>query len=131
MEGILNDVVVSITPMVVAVVGAILSMAIKKFSTYITTMTDNKKVEFAIERLTFTTNTVVTALSQTVVDGVKKASEDGKLSLNDAKEIKSNAINEVLNIMNKDMIDIIKGHVGDFDKFIDDKVEQSVTNLKL
>lgn len=131
MEGMWDKLIVYTVPGLVTLLGALISLAVNRLAVYIKTKTANKTIEFAMERLSHTTDTVVAATTQTVVADVKKASEDGKLSLDDAKKIKSDAVDEILRLLNKDIVDIIKGHVGDFDGFIHNKIEQAVLKLKL
>jgi len=130
MKDVLNEIVMCVVPVLITIIGTLASVAVNRLAVYIKTKTTNKNVEFAIERLSCTTDTVVAALTQTVVADVKKASEDGKLSSDDAKRIKDDAKNEILKIINKDVVDIIKTHIGDFDGFISSKIEQAVAKLK-
>lgn len=130
MEDVLGKIIAYAAPLVVTLVGVMISVAINRFTTYIRTKTMNKSVEFAIDMLSHTTDTVVAALTQTVAADAKKASEDGKLSPDEAKRIKDTAISEILKIVNKDVVSIIEAHVGDFDKFISNKIEQAVIKLK-
>ena len=84
----------------------------------------------ALDQVDQVVHTVVGGLSQTVVDGLKSATQDGKLSLEDAKKIKSDAIGQTMALLSLSVITAANRSVPDLQAYIAQKIEERVLAQK-
>ena len=87
--------IAALIPTFGTILSGLASWAMIELSKYIRTKTKNEMVTGAVEVLTSTTSNVVHDLQQSVVEGMKAASADGKLSKEDMVMIKDNALAKV------------------------------------
>ena len=69
-------------------------------------------------------------LNQTVVEGLKEGSLDGRLTTADAANIKSMAFNMLLNTLSQDVKDTINSVYGDLDTYLNNVIEKTVVKAK-
>jgi len=82
----------ALAPLLVALV----SWAAWQGSRLISTKIDSERARVVLERLNHAAFSVVASLQQSVVDGLKAAAEDGKLTPEEIAEIKERALDEVI-----------------------------------
>jgi mRNA deadenylase 3'-5' endonuclease subunit Ccr4 len=90
---------------------------------------DNKLVQ-ALLLLDNIVVDVVKELNQTVVEDLKKAREDGKLTADEAQQIKNKAIDLVLNRLGAGFVKIIEVAFGPVLSLISTKIEATLFDLK-
>lgn len=73
---------------------------------------------------------VVKELNQTVVEELKKAKSDGKLTRDEAEQIKCKAVDLVLKRLGIGMIKILENNLGVVVDLIGTKIEAAVHDLK-
>jgi hypothetical protein len=73
---------------------------------------------------------VVKELNQTVVEELKAAKMDGKLTKDEAKQIKNKAVELVLKRLGIDMIKIIQTSLGSITDLLSTKIEAAVFDHK-
>lgn len=73
---------------------------------------------------------VVKELNQSVVEDLKNARADGKLTADEAKQIKDKAIDLVLSRLDDNFIRVIQGVFGSIYHLISTKIEAAIFDLK-
>jgi hypothetical protein len=73
---------------------------------------------------------VVKELNQTVVQDLKNAREDGKLTADEAVQIKNKAIDLILNRLGAGFAKIIEGAFGSIFNLVSTKIEATIFVLK-
>jgi len=73
---------------------------------------------------------VVAKLQQTIVDGLKAKSSDGKLTPEEIKEIQKLAWEEFQKTMPKALAEVLKAAVGDLEAWVAAEVERAVLKQK-
>lgn len=74
--------------------------------------------------------TVVSELAQTTVDNLKAKSVDGKLTTEEAAQIKADAIAKVKSLLSEDVQETISTIFGDVEQWISSKIEAAVKESK-
>ena len=87
----------------------------------------NEKAQKAIDTVVNVVYCAVTCVNQTMVDALKK---DKKFTAEAAAKAFSTAKSTVLNILSKEVIDIVTGTVGDFNTYLDTLIESTVNEQK-
>jgi hypothetical protein len=101
----MKDIIIqSLLPAAAAIISGFTSWAMFTVKKYIGSKTKNELVTSALERISYTTETTVDSLSQTMVSSIKEKSEDGKLTPTEIRMIKNEAMNTVM----KQLPDAIK-----------------------
>lgn len=113
----------------------VLGWASVELSKFIRAKTKNEALAGALVRLNDVVFTVVKALNQTVVDELRKASADGKVTKEEVEKIKATALAQVKSHIGPKGIDELLYVLGlkdeaALDKFVADKVEAAVGDVK-
>lgn len=120
---------------VLPLLGILASWASIELAKFIKAKTKNEALAGALVRLNDVVFTVVKSLNQTVVDGLKAANADGRVTPEEVAKIKADALA------------LVKSHIGPkgldellyvfglkdeaaLDKFVSDKVEAAVGDVK-
>lgn len=127
MNGVIIETVVSIIAnlavTLIGVFGAWLLMQIRK----------NEKLETvnnAVEELTTAAEQTVLELQQTVVDDLKAASADGKLSQDEVNALGKKLLTETLNKMSDSGIGVLKAANVDINALVTGAGEAMITKMK-
>lgn len=127
MNGVIIETVVSIIAnlavTLIGVFGAWLLMQIRK----------NEKLETvnnAVEELTTAAEQTVLELQQTVVDDLKAASADGKLTQEEVNELGKKLLAETLNKMSDSGIGVLKAANIDINALVTGAGEAMITKMK-
>lgn len=73
---------------------------------------------------------VVNSLQQTVVDEIKAANEDHKLTKEEAAKIKNEAVTKVLKIVGEYGLIVLEDGYGDVKELVENKIESYIKNNK-
>ena len=130
----INEGVITILyPVIVALLGFLST----KLISFINSKTEavkknikNETVKTYIDVVSNTVSEVVQALNQEIVNGIKEASKDGKLTEDEAKEIKNKAIEKTLGILSDDAKETLTMVFGDLDTYISTLIESAVYKTK-
>lgn len=120
-----------------AVLGLVLSAAkyaktwVDAKTTEVTAKIKNATVKHAVSTAEDCATTVAYKMSQTVVDDLKAASADGKLTAEEAAQVKANALAEVKTILSEDVINTVHTEFGDADAWLTSKIEAAVKQLHI
>ena len=110
--------------MLIGVIGAWLMAQVRK-TEHLNT------VAAAIDELTNAAEMTVLQLQQTTVEGLKSASEDGKLSEDEIWELKSKLVSETFNKMSDPSINVLKAANVDLTSIIEGAAEGLIARIKL
>ena len=94
------------------------------------TKSKNDTVKTYVELVADNAINVVTSLNQTLVEGLKKASEDGKLTLEDANNIKNTAIIMLTDTLSEDIQEVLEETFGDLQSYLSNVIEKTVVMIK-
>lgn len=114
----------------IGVITPLASLVLLKVKTWVGAKTKNEALTTALERVTHTTETVVAALNQSVVPGLKAAASDGKLTKEDAANLKSMAMTTVMLTLKDEIKANAELGIQDINLLIGAKIEQAVGKLK-
>lgn len=123
---VLGTLMVFALPLVTAGITFILTAG----SVYLSNKYHNNKL---VQTLVIVDNVVVDVvkeLNQTVVEDLKKAKGDGKLTADEAQQIKNKAIDLILNRLGAGLVSIIQGAFGQVTGIISTKIEAALFDIK-
>lgn len=86
--------------------------------------------ESQLNSISTTVNNVVTTLNQQIVNDLKEASADGKLTKEECITIRDNAIALCISLLDQKSIDYLDKKYGDSTKAIEVLIENAVVNFK-
>lgn len=114
---------------------AVLGWAAARLAQLITARVKNEYLRGALVRLDDTVFAAVREIQQTVVDGLKGVSVDGRLTQADKDRIKQDVLNTIKSHLGlkglKELAAILGLELGGVDKLISTKVEAAVHDLKV
>lgn len=130
MENFIADILPGLVTVAGTVITGLVSWGLMAGRKYIKAKTDNVMVEYALTRVSHTVETVVAGLSQTLAASLRAKAEDGKLTADDASNLRV----EALNTVKQQLPDVVKEYAGlgvkNLNTFILGKVEAAVLNQK-
>ena len=115
---------------VCGLVGSFLVKSINRATQFLVTKTDVENLQYAITAVNEVAENVVKSLNQTVVDDLRKQSEDGRLTEDDMIEIANKAINAVRASLSNDIIAILDRAYLDSTRYLNDIIEAKVWDAK-
>ena len=98
-------------------------------SAEVTNRSNSTVVAHYISILDTTLENVVMAMNQTMVNGMKAASDDGRLTSAEQTMLKNQALTSIYNIIGETGTTILKSAFADLDKLIEVKIDSLVGNL--
>ena len=125
-ETLLATVVPILLPGACTLVSVLASLVLVWVKKYVKTKTDNILVENALTRISNTTETVVASLGQTVAQSLKEAAVDGKLTKDEAAELRDKAYASVMALLPEVLKQQATLGVADLNQLIFAKIEQAV-----
>lgn len=111
-------------------VTAVLVYALTAAGIYLSNKYRNNKLIQTLLILNQLVMDVVKELNQSVVEDLKAARADGKLTVDEAKQIKDKAVDLVLSRLDNDFIRVIQGAFGSIYQVISTKIEAAIFDLK-
>jgi hypothetical protein len=125
-EVLIETVVKVICTIVITAIGVFAAWLSSKLKRHI----ELKNVQVALETCLELTKVTVGELQQTIVDGLKEANADGKLTKDEIKQLNSSLVAYTKEKMSSGLIDVILGAGIDIDQFIVSAGENYVQELK-
>jgi hypothetical protein len=123
---IIGDMAIYTLPFITTGITVVLTMA----GLYLHRNYQNSKLIQALLILDQIVIDVVRELNQTVVDELKAAKADGKLTRDEAEQIKHKAIEMILNRVGGDMLKTIQIYMGPITSLLVTKIEAAVFDAK-
>jgi len=127
MESMTQELMAQLAPIVAGLIATLISVGLVRLNAWL-------KAKGNLESLAVATDVVaatVSELSATVVKDIKAAAEDGKLTPQEAAEIKMSAVARVKQQLPKGVIKASTVMVGNFDAYVRGKIEQEVAAAKV
>ena len=115
---------------VCGLVGSFLVKSVNRATQFLVSKTDVENLQYAITAVNEVAENVVKSLNQTVVDDLRKQSEDGRLTEDDMIEIANKAINTVRASLSNDIIAILDRAYLDSTRYLNDIIEAKVWDAK-
>ena len=123
------------TQIIIALVGlaftAVIIPLVKAAFTWLKGKTENEALKAAIDEAQTVANTVVTSLQQTVVDGLKAKSADGKLTAEDAASVAETAAQQFFDDISDKSLELLESHTMDIEAYIKRVIESQLLKLKI
>jgi hypothetical protein len=130
-QEIINQIItLLVIPALPAVTGFVITWFRAK-TEYLNRQIENEKVKHYILLLEKVTSDVVASLSQTTVDELKKKSSDGKLTQQEAKEIKQIAKEQIIDILGDNGCEALGDIYKDLEKLVSIKIEAEIKKSKV
>ena len=121
-----SDLLKTLAPVLISVIGILMSWGLAELSTYVRNKTKNENAHKAIEGISALIRTTVSEVGQTF----EKHSADGKITREEAKLMKTQAILSV----KSQIPPLVEKHallaVNSLEKFIAARIEREVVKLK-
>lgn len=121
----------------IAVVGAYVTLYLRKImvklqaeTNKITNDVEKQLAQDSLARINDLIFQSVLATQVTIVEGLKNASEDGKLNKEDAEKIAESVKKQVLEQLAPDVISSVKTQINDLDAYINSRIEVELTKVK-
>ena len=133
MENYLSAILNACVPLIITLIGiatVAISIGIAKFASYLKVKTDDVMLQYAIAATEAAAINVVQSLNQTVVNDLKNASEDGKLTQEEVITISTSALNMLKESLSSETIKAIEGAFGNLDTYLSNLIEKTVLKCK-
>ncbi|MGI6226489.1 MAG: hypothetical protein ACOYJ1_09560 [Peptococcales bacterium] len=126
-----ETIMVDLTLTLLPILSAIAAYMLITIARYFLRNSNNLLLTSALDNLEQIIFSTVTALSQTIVDDLKRSKPDGKLSNEEAILIKNKALSSIRTQMGEKDIKILMENFGSVDELMDNIIEKSVAENKL
>ena len=126
MEGILGNLLAQLVPLLIPVLGTLGSFA----TAYLAHLLKTKIGAEAVGITTELVGSVVSDLRAGMVEPLKAAASDGKLTKQEAEEIKNIGIRRVKKQIPKRVAKAATGVIGELEAFVSGKIEQIIEDGK-
>ncbi len=122
------------TQLIIAAAGLVFSAVIiplvKAAFTWLKGKTENEALQSALAEAQALADTVVASLQQTVVEGLKIRSTDGKLTADDAREVADLAVEMFLSDLSAKSLALLEDNAGDIIAYVSNLLEARLLRLK-
>lgn len=132
-EEILDNIGPICVPLIVAIIGYLATIATKFINVKkneIINKTTNENIQLYVNLASDTVINVVQTLNSTMVDELKKANADGKLTKEEIDEIKNLALTMVLTMLTDEVKEGLSQVFGDLDTYLSSLIESTVYSIK-
>ncbi len=125
---------IDVTQLIIAAAGLVFSAVIiplvKAAFTWLKGKTENEALQAALGEAQALADTVVASLQQTVVEGLKEKSADGKLTADDAREVADLAVEMFLSDLSAKSLALLEDNAGDIIAYVSNLLEARLLRLK-
>lgn len=121
----------TICGVVVAVIGALMTLAIKGINmvrTILNSKTENQMLQTLINNVSDNAENIVKALNQTLVNGLKDKSEDGKLTKDEIIAVKNEALTTLMNTLSVEAKTTLTNTFGNLELYLSNLIEAKVSD---
>jgi Tfp pilus assembly protein FimT len=122
------------TQLLIAIVGlaftAVIAPGIKAWLAWLKGRTKNEALQAALSEAQTVADNVVASLQQTVVDGLKAKSADGKLTAEDAKAVYEQAVESFLADLSAQSLAVLENNADDIVAYVSNLLEARLFKLK-
>jgi len=125
---------IDLTQIIIAIIGLVFTGVIIPLSRaafeWLRSKTQNEVLMSAIDEFEVVADHVVMSLQQTVVDGLKEKSEDGKLTADEIKDVAQMAIDMFISDISTKSLEVIENNTDDISAYIANLIESRLFQLK-
>ena len=125
-QSIVTQVVEVLVPAAGGLLLALVSWALMELTRFVRGRTQSESINDALARVCYMVETTVAKLNQTVVDDLRAAAADGRISAEDAKAIRDRALAAVYLQLPDQVLEIAAKGVTDLTRFVEDRIERAV-----
>lgn len=126
----LTDVLVQLAILVIPVLGGFIVAWLRAKTVAAQAAVKSEEANKYIGMLSDVVQATVTSLNQTMVEGLKAAHEDGKLTEDEVTELKNLSKRTVLNVIGDKGVAVLHEACGDVEQYVSHLIEQAVANAK-
>lgn len=126
METMLTTIVAQVAPVFLALVTTLVSIGLVRLNRWIKAK-GGSEAALAVDQVVSST---INELNATIVKDVRAAAADGKLTRQEAMEIKDRAVSQVMGQLPPAVAKTAIGVLGDLEAFVRGKVEEKVAGAK-
>jgi len=119
-----------LAPVIVTVVGGLVSWGIAEGTRYLRAKTRNEVLGAALAQVGNITQSVVSDLEETMKKGMAARTQDGKLTMAEAKALKEAALSRINNQLPAKLEKAARAGVNDLDQYIQGRIEEAVSAKK-
>ena len=121
---------IRLAPAIASVALAVLSLVFIRVESYIRTKVNNEKAQAVMLDINDMIGTVVADVGATSVAKIRKAADDGQITLAEAKTVKDEAILRIKSLIPPQSTKIAAKVIADLDVYINSKIEEEVAASK-
>jgi nucleoid-associated protein YejK len=125
-DEILKQFMMLIVPTLVTAVGIVLTWGLNELRRFVRGRTDNEAIDFAFKQFNF----IATGAVKKAEQEMKKYAADGKITKEEATNIKNTVFNEVKKQIPERTEIMLRRGVNDLDDLINTRIEEIVYNEK-
>ena len=125
-----EEIMITISTTLVPVIGTLCAGLVSIFISWLRTKVVNEKYGKYLTWTEEITHNVVFDLQQSIVEGLKASSEDGKLTSEEAENIKSLAMEKIKNQIPSYIYDFLSRGFADVNDMISSYIEKTVYEMK-
>ena len=131
MEDSVASLLAEIAPVLVSVLGALISWGLVEFNRFLRSKVKSDKVRDAIDKVNDIVKSSVDLIGQKLVDDLKRASADGKLTIEEARKVKGAAFKLAKRNLTEETTKLMVKAFGDLDALLSGKIETEVRKSKI
>ena len=120
-----------LAPLFAAVIAGLVAVAIARFNKWIRTKTDSEEVLTTMDSVYQIVEVTVADANATIVAGMKAAAADGKITEEEAKEIKDSVFSQIKNNIPPKSAKVLSKVIADLDAYLMSLIEKLVSEAKL
>lgn len=133
MDEMIQSIMAACVPVIILLIAIITGYVIKLINRVCDQSADkanNELLQYAILAVNSIAVTVVKSFNQQVVNDLKEKSEDGKLTIDEIRMIKTDAINTIKESLTDNVKEAIENAYGDLDQYISNAIESAICDIK-
>jgi hypothetical protein len=119
-----------LAPLFAAVIAGLTAVALARFNKWIRTKTDSEEVLTTMDSVYQIVDVTVADANATIVAGLKEAAADGKITKEEAEEIRDSVFSQVKNNITPKSSKILSKVIGDLDTYLMSLIEKLVQEAK-
>jgi len=120
-----------LAPLFAAVIAGLVAVAIARFNKWIRTKTDSEEVLTTFDSVFNIVDVAVADANATVVAGLKAAAADGKITEDEALDIKNKVFQQIKDTIPPKSAKVLSKVIADLDAYLMSLIEKLVSEAKL
>jgi uncharacterized membrane protein YebE (DUF533 family) len=120
-----------LVPLFAAVLAGLTAVAIARFNKWVRTKTDSEELLTTMDSVYQIVDVTVADANATVVAGLKEAAADGKITKEEANEIKDSVFSQIKNNITPKSAKVLSRVIGDLDSYLMSLIEKLVSEAKI